>query len=455
MAASASSAATLGVHTAECTELANFGTLHLTALPRSKALKVIKENKHYIHTLCFDDVPVIQSSIASWLDAVSHGVHRELHAVNTYRLAHSIIGLIPLGQQTETPLKFIQYDKPLKHYPRENAIHDEPHIVGTYCPETVKLPWHRIETTVHAISSKKEFELHVRQIQNLLVARPDCPGIYFLTFNFHYSPAKITTEYCISWADAAGVVKSPWYVFDDYEDPFPLLSYINSLYRPPKNHLLKDPTIFWTEDTYLGPPTWNIKCQGHWYQGCTIMHAAGPSDRRTTIFEYRNGTNLYVIKDAYWDSTRRQEEGPVLKAIHAKGIIPGVVQLKGYETVIGPNRKRILTPAADDLQVARRSRSRIVLASKGTRITRAKNVKDLLMAFFDVNEGQRASPVTPVFTCSRFPVAHRAMVSKAEILHRDMSFNNIMMYPEHDDPKGKKVVKDPPTFITAVLKEGR
>ena len=51
--------------------------------------------------------------------------------------------------------------------------------------------------------------------------------------------------------------------------------------------------------------------------------------------------------------------------------------------------------------------------------------------------------------------AHRCLVVSRDILHRDMSVNNMLMYPEHSRPSKKEVAEDAPTFIATVLGEDR
>ena len=54
--------------------------------------------------------------------------------------------------------------------------------------------------------------------------------------------------------------------------------------------------------------------------------------------------------------------------------------------------RRILTPSAKHvLHFSVHERSRMVLASTGAKLVKAKTVKDLLMAVYDILEGERDS----------------------------------------------------------------
>ena len=51
------------------------------------------------------------------------------------------------------------------------------------------------------------------------------------------------------------------------------------------------------------------------------------------------------------------------------------------------------------------------------------------------------------------PIVHRGLVNDVNILHRDISSYNILMYPKHN-PKVKSdkgLVRNPPIFINQVL----
>ena len=50
-------------------------------------------------------------------------------------------------------------------------------------------------------------------------------------------------------------------------------------------------------------------------------------------------------------------------------------------------------------------------------------------------------------------IVHRKLVTDRQILHRDISLNNLKMYPRHhpDAMNGKEFIAEPPKFIKEVL----
>lgn len=355
----------------------------------------------------------------------------------------------------QAPILFKVHGQQLRQHP--HFTKDRPDVVGVFDTDIrdaeERLPWHRVETLILLFDRREASGFVVEQAKHLLEARPDCPGVYCL--GLYYGMYASVPEFCIVWADAAGVVTSRFYPLrtGNTSDYTTLASYVYSLYCPPNNHILKDPSITWTERKRFGLAKWTVRCHGREYAGCSILHCADVFDRRTIIFEYRQGKNLYMIKDAFWDTKRRQEEAGVLKAVHKRGIVPGVVRMHDYETVIGANKKRIVTAASQSLGTPMRARVRIVLASTGQKLTRSHSIRDLLMAIYDVNEGKQSAHLHDSFRCLILVVAHRSLVRDGAILHRDMSANNLLIYPEHDDEEGKKFMPSAPTFISAVLKE--
>ncbi|THG94388.1 hypothetical protein EW026_g7076 [Hermanssonia centrifuga] len=77
----------------------------------------------------------------------------------------------------------------------------------------------------------------------------------------------------------------------------------------------------------------------------------------------------------------------------------------------------------------------MVLTSVGRKLTTADSIKDLLMAIYDIIE------------------AHRSLCMDRSILHRDMSMNNILIYPQHDPASEKRFTKNPPKFISDVIRD--
>ena len=101
--------------------------------------------------------------------------------------------------------------------------------------------------------------------------------------------------------------------------------------------------------------------------------------------------DFVVIKDAYPDDRRRFQEGALLKLIHEAGIFPGVVRVLEWGDVEGCDGSIITTARPASRKVARRTKKRLVMGSRGSRLSSAKSVKELLMAVFDGVEGNGLS----------------------------------------------------------------
>ena len=264
--------------------------------------------------------------------------------------------------------------------------------------------------------SQEELESFPNDLVSLLEARPDCPGVYSVVFDAvaDAGPAADTValrrtkrrklaapgtrrapqkphRFSIIWADASGMVRSPWHAIGTNNDLLPLVSLVYSMYRPPSQHILRDPSITWREFGANSNPIWDVRCNGRLFEGCDILHCAEGRDRRTVVFQWQNGDDLCIIKDAFWDTTIKQQEPHVLRAIHAKGHVPGVVSMRtstSFEHVRAANR-RIMTPSSKDLgpDVPMRERLRMVLASTGKPLIYSKSVQELLIAVYDALEG--------------------------------------------------------------------
>ncbi|OBZ76718.1 hypothetical protein A0H81_03222 [Grifola frondosa] len=282
-------------------------------------------------------------------------------------------------------------------------------------------------------------------------------------------------ETLISWTDSSGSVASPEI---SWKNIAPLAAYIQSLYSPPPQHLLRDTSVVCTEskDAPLGLPTWKIKIGRTWYADCKLIFVGRGAGRRTTVWEWqekvvrkikklpkrlpkvpenapRKGKGkakkvekpaeeeptdddetkdmkdeqhtgkFVIIKDTYQKGRfYRLQEARFLEWIHEEGLIPGV---------------EVATACQMTEDVRRGVKTRFVMGSTGSRLDTAKSVSDLLKAIYDVLE------------------VHRRVVMDCHILHRDMSINNILMYPRHTNATSRqplKYVSDPPLFIDDILK---
>ena len=231
-------------------------------------------------------------------------------------------------------------------------------------------------------------------------ACPHIVGMYMLSTQPQY--------YQITWVDAAGPISSPRFKWSDLT---PLVSYIYSLYIPPKGHHLLDstikPRIPFCDDLTKGlvhskgdkkqELRWNIIVNSHVYENCRVLVSSGGVGRRTTVFQTEPkdaGEPRLVIKDMYRDEARRFSEKQILDLIHSGGIVPGVVRLVAHEEVKSSVHGDEATPirtignAMHQGKAVHRVRTRLVLGSSGERLSRARRLGDLLKAIYDTVESE-------------------------------------------------------------------
>ena len=231
-------------------------------------------------------------------------------------------------------------------------------------------------------------------------ACPHVVGMYVLSTRPQY--------YQVIWADAAGAVSSPRY---GWENLIPLVSYVYSLYSPPKGHYLLDSTIEPRVSPggdlikallhKVGPEKpqlkWNVTVNSRVYEDCRLIVWSGGFGRRTTVFqtEPKNATEpCLVIKDMYRDEARRFSEKQIIDLIHSDGIVPGVVRLVAHEEVKSSVHGGEATPirtvgtVMHQGKLAHRVRTRLLLGSSGEPLSRAKSLGDLLKAIYDTVESE-------------------------------------------------------------------
>ncbi|KAI0634298.1 hypothetical protein C8Q77DRAFT_1157138 [Trametes polyzona] len=374
---------------------------------------------------------VMYHPLADLLTAISKEIFKLLSSTvkKSLPIAHAIV--------------FIdQHDTPPSHFP-VGGPKDKPDLVGASVTNKAldkskpkgqngkvyqKMPYHRLETVVEA---KPKYKTGGPQcatyLYHLQQARPDRPGVYGL-----YVRPKF---YQIFYSSPIGVKASariPWYESKATLNLGSLYDYVYSLYDPPKDLFLYDPSVKWLEPPkqYLGPPTWTITIGGKVYRGAAIDFIGNAWGRRTTVFRVeRDGFPPIVIKESYVESGRRYEESALLSHAHAPGFLPGVARIVSAEDVQLDGR----TIAFEDpsSQVTKTKR-RIVLADTGVDLEQAESVNDLLKTFYDVLE------------------VHRTLARERHILHRDMSVFNILMYPTHATCIGARW-QDCPPLIDDIL----
>ena len=207
----------------------------------------------------------------------------------------------------------------------------------------------------------------------LMESRPDMPGVYGLS-------AK-AEGYQVLWSDACGVVASP---VNKWTDLDLIMAYVYSLYFPPKDHILFDPTITSsTVDPGMKRLMRTIKSpHGVEYSHCVKLFTGCSRGHRTSV--WRKQGEALVIKDSFWEDGRRFEESALLRDIHNRTIFPGIVRI--LESSKRDSKKATIA-TAPRVNELRRMRTRLVLGSYGQPLENAESVRDILMAIYDVLEG--------------------------------------------------------------------
>ncbi|KAI0079447.1 hypothetical protein K474DRAFT_1659020 [Panus rudis PR-1116 ss-1] len=305
------------------------------------------------------------------------------------------------------------------------------------------IPYYRM---ISVIENKTEYTFNEGRPQvtsymlQHLEARPDMPGLYAITANPNF--------YQVLWGDASGTYASAEFQWSSLD---PLVAYIRSLYSPPAEHHLFDPSVHTPAlipHRRIRKPgkksiTWTIDHDGQSYPNCESIFTGPICGRRTTVFARRDEHGEFlstIIKDYYRDDQRRFDEVKLINHIHVDGTVPGVVRL----LVTDPEKSDVKSSDGVSITTARpasktvrhRTKKRIVMGSHGKKLSQAQSVKDLLMAIYDIVE------------------VHRTLVNQRRVLHRDISFHNVLMYPRHCkdvDGDDRPLMKNPPKFIDEVL----
>ncbi|KAL4245124.1 hypothetical protein ABKN59_009859 [Abortiporus biennis] len=277
------------------------------------------------------------------------------------------------------------------------------------------------------------FEEH---LESLFKARPEICGLYAFLFS--------SVGCKVAWIDPSGIDVSPLCAWD--QDSLPLIQgYLESLYFPSPDHHPIDHSVQPSRPFSPGKSSWTIDCGNVRYEDCEIIFQGGAWDKRTTVFESQ-GDDFVVIKD-YWrdDYDEGVDEARFLRAIHHDGVVPGVVTLVDAGVVNvrtgdrdGSQTVQAITTApstdAEDYDHVSRTKHRLIMGSKGVSLCMARSVRDILMGAYD------------------FLQIHRWLLEKKEILYRDTSKTNLLIYPVHQiGVRDMAVVQDPPLFIGRIL----
>ncbi|KAJ7084039.1 hypothetical protein B0H15DRAFT_951785 [Mycena belliarum] len=159
--------------------------------------------------------------------------------------------------------------------------------------------------------------------------------------------------------------------------------------------------------------------------------------RGTVCWHARHGGQDFVIKDTWADASRVPTEAEILRKAQDVAGVPKVVadvvvEINGIREST-QNLRSIIKPASEGkaaklyrnfLEMDQREHRRLVLTPFGQPLSHFASRKELISIFIDAIK------------------AHRGLFTKANIIHRDISINNILLVPV---PKTWNTVELPPT----------
>ncbi|KAJ7625007.1 hypothetical protein DFH06DRAFT_745670 [Mycena polygramma] len=170
-----------------------------------------------------------------------------------------------------------------------------------------------------------------------------------------------------------------------------------------------------------------IEVEGIRYRIVETLHIDSLVFGRGTVYwRARHNGQDFVIKDAWVDTSRPHREAEMLQMAHgvegvSKLVADIIVQVNGIEGRTHNLRSKITPttePGGNTLYeacsaMAKKIHRRLVTTHFAKRLPTFATRKELVSIFIDVVK------------------AHRDLYLKADILHRDMSVNNIMLLPFH------------------------
>ncbi|KAK7001016.1 hypothetical protein R3P38DRAFT_2559945 [Favolaschia claudopus] len=220
--------------------------------------------------------------------------------------------------------------------------------------------------------------------------------------------------------DRAGLVNTaPFHI---HNDPEAFVRVWTALMFADSAVLGYDPTIV---ETALGVR--HIEVEGRKYDivgSNALFISEGIRGRGTVCWRVRHGGREFVIKDTWDDAARLNTEAQILDIAISYGVvgIPQVVASKIVDVggIKGTDALRSSLPSdiyeEECAHIEKRLHRRLVLTPFGHALHTFSTRKELLSALRDAVE------------------AHQSLYDKAEILHRDISVNNILLIPSAQMP---------------------
>ncbi|KAJ8483022.1 hypothetical protein ONZ51_g4988 [Trametes cubensis] len=300
------------------------------------------------------------------------------------------------------------------------------HNLDVYTDGTLNAAqYHLVETVVEVQDRGQQAEGRRQafsHIHHILQARPDRPACYGMSATQH--------SFQLFYGSSLGLRATALIPWTDLKT---LCAYVYSLYDPPDGHILDNRKTEWSypadSPSNLGSSVWKLTLDGQAYDDARIVFSGYPFGRRTNVFCIdRVAKSPTIIEQYYIKNSRRCNEADELARIHADGDVPGVTRVVASEIVMPVNDVEAIV-----LNKSSTPKQRLVFDDFGMALTYAKSVNDLLKAVYDVLE------------------VHRTVAAKRQILHRDVSLLNILMYPQRPPSCNTSWIMDMPTFIDEVM----
>ncbi|KAF8587755.1 hypothetical protein K439DRAFT_1544714 [Ramaria rubella] len=260
-------------------------------------------------------------------------------------------------------------------------------------------PWPRLESIIEIKQRGSGTDSQIKKYCNTILRyRPDKSLALGLSLD-----QVGYTLYAVDACIAKGSMKYSWDSEGTLERLFQFV-YSNYLCR---DH---DTTLAVSSTDNNNYTRWQVS-HGHTiYDMAPLVARRGASRRTWLTIGWILGaehTVTRIIKDMWRDDNWPCDEGSFLEKIHKDGPVPGVVRLAAH----GPVNNLVVGTSPDT-----RSKRRLIMASTGQRLSTCRSVLHFLKVMYDAIEESYA--------------AHQHMVDQ-KVLHRDLSWYNILCYPAH------------------------
>ncbi|EJD52199.1 hypothetical protein AURDEDRAFT_159053 [Auricularia subglabra TFB-10046 SS5] len=301
--------------------------------------------------------------------------------------------------------------------------------------------WHHIISAIEAkgTADNQPLPQAATYAGSVMQSRPDLGGCFGL--------AVAAQFFRLVWSDSSAVYATPEIRWGTQDATLFLAQYVHFLHRPP----IVDPTIVlaapnltdaigsaleWHERPYAAPPQWKVyDDRGHVYLVDYLLTIGEPWTRKNWVVRStRYGPRdkpvpeepcpAVIIKDSFLEQERLTSatESAILNCIHGTPERPHTtkgVMTKIHDFIVLDNdgnrihNIHVSDALASQARIPRRTKYRILLHGSATMsLYHCDSVQRILMAVYDVL------------------AVLRHVHEKYDILHKDVSPANLMMYPD-------------------------